>query len=134
MLPSSTTLFAARKGGYVRPAKSAFQPCHAMGHGSAQNSEDQKAQKEYVEPHAGPSAVRHPAFARIKPSSSRHSSAPWTPRRSVSPVHSLWYTSRAVNGLAKRPPESRVASRAAATRAASVTAASSRPAWAARSC
>ena len=39
------------------------------------------------------------------------------------PVHSWRYTSRAVNGLASRPRASRVASRAAATRAASVTAA-----------
>jgi hypothetical protein len=52
---------------------------------------------------------------------------PWTTRSSVRPVHSLRYTSRAENGLASQPPESRVASRAAATRAASVTAASSRP-------
>jgi hypothetical protein len=44
-----------------------FSPCHAMGHGSAQNSEDQKAQKEYVEPHAGPSAVRQPDCLRPNP-------------------------------------------------------------------
>jgi len=41
--------------------------------------------------------------------------------------HSLLYISRAVNGLASRPWESRVASRAAATRAASVTADGLRP-------
>ncbi len=47
---------------------------------------------------------------------------PCTTWGSVRPVHSWRYTSRAVNGLASRPWASRVASRAAATRAASVTA------------